>query len=288
MKTRLFTPLSLVLAVALLASSGHAAASPQGGAILHLPLILRAFDCPTTSGNTYSQGIAYQWDSDNPVRPAALHADKNIGLRGYNLNTTEFKGFVNYGSDDPTRPPQFGTLFEPDRIPPFSNVYRIYRWNFGTPPDPGTRGEEETNPSVTVLGLQTTSGEVLQVPDSGYDIGGGMEVIVLFADADTIAMKYTREDSVQPNGYLVHVDNICTDPNLLALYNTLDTGARYVPCGGFGCSSYNLVNLPSGQVFGSARDTEIRVAIVDSGTTLDPRSCFEFWVWQFPGGGACP
>jgi hypothetical protein len=113
---------------------------------------------------------------------------------------------------------------------------------------------------------------------------------VLFADADTVAFKYTREDSVGPNGYTVHVDNICTDPNLLALYNTLDnpSGLRYVFCGGLGQCSYNLVTLPSQQPFGTARDTEIRVKIVDSGTTQDPRSCFEFWVWQFPGGGACP
>jgi hypothetical protein len=56
-----------------------------------------------------------------------------------------------------------------------------------------------------------------------------MEVIVLFADADTVALKYAREDSAGAQGYTLHIDRICTDPNLLALYNVLDnpSGPRW-------------------------------------------------------------
>ena len=48
-----------------------------------------------------------------------------------------------------------------------------------------------------------------------------MEVLVIFADEDSIALRYTREDSSASAGYTVHIDNICTDPNLLALYDRM-------------------------------------------------------------------
>lgn len=244
---------------------------------VYLPFIARPYTCPITSTNQYSSGIAYQWDQDNPVRPAYNHADKNIELRSYTLNTDPNLqcGLVDYGCDDPTQPPQFAALFSPYRVPTFVNCYRVHDWNWASSPDPGTRGDLLTDWPVTALGMQTTPGEPLHVPKSGYDIGGGMEVLVLFADEDTIALRYTREDSSAPPGYTVHVDNICTDPNLLALYNELDdpNGPRYE----FPNSSYELPNLYTGQPFGTARSTEIVVAIADAGTFMDPRSCNEWW-----------
>jgi hypothetical protein len=108
-----------------------------------------------------------------------------------------------------------------------------------------------------------------------------MEVIVLFADTDSVTFRYTREDSSGSLGYTLFVDNVCTDPNLLALYASLDGGARYV----FGGGSYNLPNLPAGQVFATARGSEIRVAVVDTGAFMDPRSCNEWW--QIRPGANC-
>lgn len=231
--------------------------------------------CPGSSGNSYQAGPAYQRDTDNPVRPAYNHADKNLSLRGYSP-TNASKGFVNHGSTDPTQPPQLATLFNPNRVSTFSSTHRANNWNWQPSPNPGSAGSAITDWPVTVLGMQTTGGEGLYVPTSGYDLGGGMEVLVLFADADTIVFKYTRDDSAAPNGYAVHVDNICTDPNLLALYNSLDSGARYVYQGY--PYAYNLPNLPAGRQFGTARGTEIRVAVVDSGAFMDPRSCGDWWL----------
>ena len=54
-------PVSLILALALAATTPQAAAA-QG-----------SYSCPTTSGNSYSSGGAYQHDLDNPVRPAWNH-----------------------------------------------------------------------------------------------------------------------------------------------------------------------------------------------------------------------
>lgn len=260
---------------------------------VYLPFVAKPYTTCPTMPTQYSSGTAYQYDLDNPVRPAYNHADKNLELRGYILNTDPNlqRELVNYGTDDPVQPPQFATLFNPPYVPALINFYQVHSWHWAPSPDPGSRGAPITDPPVTALGLQTTPGETLHVPRSGYDIGGGMEVLVLFADEDTIALRYTREDSSGSQGYTVHIDNICTDSNLLALYNLLDRpdGPRYVyvppehrPY------SYDLPNLAEAQPFGTARSTEIVVAIVDSGSFMDPRSCNEWWQIRPGYSGTCP
>lgn len=268
-------------------------------AYVYLPLVIGPYKCPETSTNQYSQGIAYQYDEDDPVRPAYNHADKNIELRGYTLNTDSERDLRDYGSDDPTRPPQLATLFETSRVPEFLNLYRVHDWDWADPPDPGERSDPIETPPVTALGVQTTPGEPLHIPESGYSIGGDppMEVIVLFADEDTVALHYAREDTVggPPKecangggpGYTVHVDNVCTDPNLLALYNELDDpdGPRYEYKLFEECPySYDLPTLQEKQVFGTARSTEAVIAVVDTGAFMDTRSCREWWQVR-PGYG---
>lgn len=247
-----------------------------------------ASQCPSTSGRSYAQGPVQQWDGDNPVRPAQAHADKNLELRGYS-RVSAAKSFVNYGSDDSNQPPQLATLFNPHRVPTFSNVFNAGAWEWAESPDPGSRAGPIDAPwPVTVMGLGTTPGEELGTPASGYDIGGGQEAVVLYADEGRITLKYTREDSVG-SGYTLHVDGVCVDPNLLALYNALDdpAGPRYVFAGGPGGGHwYDLPTLSAGQVFGTARESEIRVSTVDTGSFMDPRSCDDWW--QIRPGATCP
>jgi hypothetical protein len=246
--------------------------------------------CPTTSTNQYASGTAYRYDQDDPVRPAYNHADKNLDLRGYTPNTDPGlqRELVDYGSDDPTQPPQLATLFSPYRVPTLGSFYRVYNWIWMTSPAPGFRGGPITDWPVTALGMQTTPREAIHTPASGYDIGGGMEVIVLFADEDTIALKYARQDSAGAPGYTVHLDNICTDPNLLALYDQLDdpNGPRY--SSSFFHIPYDLPTLSAGQPLGTARGTEIVVAIVDTGAFMDTRSCNEWWQIRPGYIGTCP
>lgn len=287
------------LCLGLLFPAGHAAFNVLDftpTAYVYLPLLRRdptptPYVCPVNSSNVYAWGWAIQYDLDNPVRFARDHADKNIELRGYTPNTDPNlrRELVNYGSDDPKQPPQFATFFSPYRVPNLVNFYRVYNWVWAPSPDPGTRGTPITSYRVTALGLATVPGEPLHVPISGYDIGGGMEVLVLFADEDTVALRYTREDSSGSQGYTVHVDNICTDPNLLDLYNQLDDpkGPRYVfRYRGYCC--YDLPTLPAGAVIGTARSTEIVVAISDTGSFMDPRSCNEWWQIRPGYSGTCP
>lgn len=297
MKMRWMTLLSVIAMAALLLpgrapATAAGPAAPQGGPMLYLPVIYRGYSCPATSANSYAQNIVYQEDRDWPVRPAEGHADKNFSLRGYIPNLVDAEALQPGQSDpqEPNQPPQLGTIFNPDRTTSATagiiNVYRTYLWDWGVSPDPGTRGGEDSNPTVGVLGLSTTPGEILQTPTSAYQIVSGQyQAFVMYADSDTIAIHYTAEDTAS-FGYTVHVDNICTDPNLLALYNQLDnaSGPRYThQYSGWHTYSYNLPYLAIGQTFGTAHDTEIRVKVVDSGGTVEPRSCWNFWHWAGSG-----
>lgn len=266
-------------------------AEPQAELIprVYLPIIMGPpeFRCATSSNNQYSSGTVAQYDTDNPVRPAYNHADKNIELRGYVANTDPNlkRELVDYGSGDPTQPPQFATLFSPPQVPPFAAFYRVHQWDWATSPEPGTRREPIDVPPTTAVSFILPPGKTLHTPVSGYDIGGGQEVIVLFADADTVTLHYTREDSAA-TGYTLHLDQICTDPNLLNLYNALDaaTGPRYQ----YPNVHYQLPTLAAGQTFGTTSTLHMVVAIADTGAFQDPRSCDEWWQIRPNYAGTCP
>jgi hypothetical protein len=269
----------------------RAAAQRELVPVAYLPLVLTAplpeFACATASTRQYVSGPVYQYDLDNPPRPAYNHADKNIALRGYILNTDPNlrRQLVDYGSDDPTQPPQLATLFQPYRVPPFAGFHKAHHWQWAPSPNPGVRREPIDAPPTTAVAFILPPGELLRVPVSGYDIGGGAEVVILFADADTITLHYTREDTAGL-GYTIHIDRICTDPNLLALYNSLDApgGPRYQ----FPSSGYQLPALPAGKVFGTSSNEAMVVAIVDTGAFQDPRSCNEWWQIKPGYAEPCP
>ncbi len=295
MKTRWMTLLGLVaMAALLLPGKAPATAAPLGGATVYLPVIYRlVYTCPATSSNSYYQNVIYRGEVP-PIRPAEQHGDKNFALRGFITNTVEAKTLISGQADpqEPNQPPQLGTIFNPDRVTTaaanITQVYHTYFWIFGIYPDPGQRGGEDANPAVGVLGLGAAPGEVLQAPTSFYEVAFVNNVhyqaFVMYADADTVALHYSAEDTVV-NGYTVHIDNICTDPNLLALYNALDgggTGPRYTN------TSFNMPYIAVGQAIGTARDNLVRVKVVDTGSTIEPRMCWNLWHWVAPGmNGTC-
>ena len=280
-----------ILLVVLLGMIAHVRAEQHGAMEprAYLPIIIAPaeFSCADTSVNSFAGGIAYQFDTDDPVRPAYNHADKNIELRGYAPNTDPslVRELIDYGSGDPTQPPQFATLFNPPRVPTFADFHRVHHWNWAASPAPGTRGDAITAPPVTAVSFTLPPDEPLHVPTSGYDIGGGAEVIVIFADENTVALHYTREDT-SAVGYTIHIDNICTDPNLLALYESLDNenGPRY----DYPSSGYNLPALPAGKMIGTTGMGDMVVAITDTGAFMDTRSCNEWWQIRPGYTGSCP
>ncbi len=225
---------------------------------VYLPFIARAEDCQPIPGESYGALPASGRPPNDP--PAEAHPDLNLALRGYDP-TDAYRGLVDYGGERDPNAPQLYGLFYDNRTATFSAVYQVYDWDWGC----GCRGGRITNPEVTLAGLAVTPGETIHVPDSGYTIGQGYEVLVLYASTDRITLKYTPEDNVI-YGYTLHVENICVEPTLLALYQSLNAAGRsYLPA------------LRARQAFGRARGHEIGVAIRDAGTFMDPRSRKDWW-----------
>ena len=89
---------------------------------------------------------------------------------------------------------------------------------------------------------------------------------MLYASETRLTLKYTREDNVV-QGYTVHLENVCPEPSLLALYRQLNSQGRG-----------RLPALRGGQALGRANGGEIRAAVRDSGTFMDPRSRKDWWI----------
>lgn len=193
-------------------------------------------------------------------RPAEGHADLNLALRGY-APTDEPRALVDYSGATDGNAPQLSWLFANTRGADIRSVYRVYDWNWSS----NSRGGLITNWPVTLMGLASTPGEVLRVPDSGYDIGSGYDALVLYASESRITLKYTREDNVV-HGYTVHVENVCVEPRLLSLYRGLNaSGRRTMPA------------VYGGQPIGRATGDEVGVTVRDTGSFMDPRSRKDWW-----------
>ena len=224
----------------------------------YLPMIAKPFPgCEPIPEEEYSMLTI---EGDPSDRPAEEHADLNLALRGYEL-TDAHLGLVDYGGDADPGAPKLNTLFGDERLPVFPAVYRVYDWDW----EHNLRGDLLAKPEVTLAGMRVLPSEILYLPDSGYDLGSGYKALVLYASEERITLKYTREDNVV-RGYTLHIENVCVEPGLLALYRTCDeAGRRQLPA------------LSADQPFGRARGVEIGVAIRDSGTFMDPRSRKDWW-----------
>ncbi len=167
---------------------------------------------------------------------------------------------VEIAGDTHSDPPQLRGLFADHRTPAFTSAAQVYDWNWACGPD-GCRGALLTSPAVTLLGLAARPGEQVRSPSRLAPVyGGGYVALVLYAEESRITLKYTREDNVI-NGYTVHLERVCVDPVLLALYRQADaTGRGRLPA------------LRNDQPLGTMQQGELRVAVRDTGAFMDPRS----------------
>ncbi|MBF0407544.1 MAG: hypothetical protein HQM10_09320 [Candidatus Riflebacteria bacterium] len=193
-------------------------------------------------------------------RPADKHPDINLSIRGWTSCSAD-KGLANVSGSTDSQAPKFRTIFDPPRLPAFSSTYRVYDWDWGSM----SRGQPITKWEATLLGMKTSPGEILRVPDSGYDIGSGKMVLVLYASSSQITLKYTREDNIV-NGYAIHFEKVAVDPDLLNLYiKCVKEGRRSLPA------------LAAREAFGRAQGDEILIAIRDTGEFMDPRIEKDWW-----------
>ena len=231
---------------------------------VYLPIVFRTetVPCDPIPGESYAAILVEEEeDEDDDDRPAEIHADLNLALRGYEQTTDDLE-LVPYDGEWDSSAPQLAGLFGDDRIPTIATVYQVYDWNWPS----NSRGDLLTDPEVTLAGFATTPEEIIHVPQRGVTIGAdGYEVLVLYASTERITLKYTREDNVIA-GYTIHIEGICVEPNLLDLYQSWnDKGRDHLPA------------LMAGQGVGRADGSEIQVAIRDTGSFMDPRSHKDWW-----------
>ncbi|MBI5300946.1 MAG: hypothetical protein HY868_02325 [Chloroflexi bacterium] len=193
-------------------------------------------------------------------RPAASHADLNLKLRGFAPFKSDLELMDLEGATDGAAP-QLSSLLTGSRDPVVKAVYRVNNWDWGC----NCKAKPIDDPDVTLVGFGVTPGEPIHVPHANIDIGNKNQVMVLYADADSITLVYTRNDNVT-QGYIVHVAGVAIEPDLLALYQQLNSAGRA-----------SLPALKEYQVLGVAPTNEIRIAVRDTGAFMDPRSRKDWW-----------
>jgi hypothetical protein len=226
---------------------------------LYLPLTIRSEDIDPCAPTDETYGTLPPIDP-MPTGVAATQPDINLEMRGYSPTMADLELIDYTGNVDPNAP-QLYTLFTDERTATFQSAYRVNRWDWTC----NCRGGPIQKWDVTLLGLATTPGEKIRLPVAGYDIGGGYSALVLYAEANRLTLKYTRDDNVV-TGYTIHLENLCVDPNLLALYQDMEAAGRN-----------ELPALYPGQPLGRALSDEVDVAIRDGGSFLDPRSRKDWW-----------
>jgi hypothetical protein len=201
-------------------------------------------------------------DSAPTDRPAAGHPDLNLAVRGYKPIDAP-AALQSFGPvhDVDQAAPQLRALFGDQRHAGVNAVYHVFDWDWGC----NCRGGLLDHPAATLAGLAVSPGETLYTPDSPRTIGEGYEALVLYAASSQLTLKFTREDNVI-SGYTLHVDGVCVDPPLLALYDRLNQAGRG-----------QLPALRGGQPFATAVGDTIQVAIRDNGQFLDPRYLENWW-----------
>lgn len=191
------------------------------------------------------------------------HPNMNLAVRGWQPVDAPL-AFQDYGADvDQVQPPRLLELII--RPPVFRSAHRVYDWDGN---HPYRRQRPITDWPVTLLGLAADPGQTLHAPGSGRPISPEHAVLVHFANEQRVTLQYTRDD-ITSVGYTLHVEQICVDPALVALYRESDTRGRD-----------RLPALRPGQVFGRARQDQVLVAIRDSGRFMDPRSRRDWWDWR--------
>ncbi len=261
---RLFLPLLvLVVFTLLMQETVQEASAGAPKSEIYIPLLSR----PSTSQATTScevEGTSYRTLSpiSEPTNiPAEIHPDLNLTVRGYQPAHAAEMELVAYNGPTDDRAPQLDTLFSPKRLAHFTSGYRVNQWDWECNCPAGPIGDY----AVTLLGMATTPGETIHTPVSGYEIAPGLGAMVLLAEENRITLKYTPDDNIVV-GYAIHIEDICVEPDLLALYRQMNAEGRD-----------ELPVLSGGQAIGRALGTQIKVAVRDTGAFMDPRAQKDWW-----------
>jgi hypothetical protein len=237
--------------------------------LLHSGEVRSNQGCPLQSTQLYRPVSIF--GDPRPALPAPVDdPDLNLTMRGYTA-TVGIQGLIDLGGDTHGDPPQLAQLFRPPRAGAITALYQVYDWNWSgvcaqSAEEPGCRGVPLVEPPVTTIALATTRDEPLYLPGRREDIAGGVyRALVLYAEETRLTVGYTRDDSVAP-GYVLHLENLCVDANLLALYQQLHQAGRH-----------ELPGLQLDVPVGTSRGDTVLLAMRDKGSFMDPRSRKDWW-----------
>lgn len=261
---RLFHVIPALLILLLTALIGTVGADPQGpNKSNFMPMITGGGKSSTSCDLPQDNYGTIPVTADPQKGDPETNADMNLGFRGWAPVTAKYKLIDIDGSGKDPKAPQFPHMFADRRTATISGTYMRYRWDWDCncphPEDP-----LYSKWDVTVLGLAVQPGETIYTPESGYSIGGGYEYQVMYAGDSGITLYIGNDDDF--HGYVVHIEDVCVDPDLVDLYRDLhDDGRKELPA------------LKGHQAFGKALNSEIKVAVRDTGSFLDPRSRNDWW-----------
>lgn len=232
-----------------------------------------AFNCPSSSNQTY-ESIRPDTPPHRKLSSPESNPQINFSLHEW-TEVNEAKEPVNYGGEtDPNPPPSIGSIFA-GRYPEIVKTYAIYHQKPQTEYDfcISTAPPGSFCPKVTLIGLGATPGEPLLGLAAGRKISGENTLMVLYADQNTITFTHSTGDTWPADGYPFYIHDICVDPNLLATYQKNNSDGRGV-----------LPAVKAGQIFGYAKNTDVKVTVRDTDQWMDPRAKKDWW--QFgPGEG---
>jgi hypothetical protein len=233
---------------------------------LYIPMIAgglatKISGCPETSSNSY--GTLPIREPRRPDPPPLLDPDLNLAIRGYKVTSSTLE-LINMNGPTDDDAPQLAHLFQPVRVPAISAVHQVHDWDWACRTG-GCLGQPIDDPEITLIEMETLPSEALYAPSRNAYIGSDFIALVLYAEQTRLTFAYTAEDT-PAGGYVVHVENFCVDPNLLALYQEVHEAGRA-----------NLPGLRRGESIGSALDEKVLVAVRDSGSFMDPRSAKDWW-----------
>ncbi len=200
--------------------------------------------------------------------PAATNFDKNpCAVRGCTPITGGVKNFIDFGhAVDKKLPDLYGLL---NRDVQFGTLYNVNSWNQVA----GKAGDAIPRPKdlpdqfdyAPAVGIKTSGGESVRVPKSGYEVTSGYQAVILYADKNSVAIKYTPADSVAA-GYTIHLYNINVKQNILDIYQKAVEGGRL-----------QLPAVPAGFEVALTKDGEMITIMRDTGDFMDIR-WREWWV----------
>jgi len=217
--------------------------------------------CPATSSRTYTAVPVTGPPADHPD---ALHGDLNLSLRSYEPVSVTL-GLVDINGPSDPDAPQLPGIFADSRVPNFSAAFQVYDWDWGCG-EHGCQGNLLARWEATLIGVEGALGEHLSLPTRSAQIyPENFIALVLYAEPSRLTLTYLREDTVA-HGYAVHLEDLCVDPALLALYRQWNEAGRG-----------HLPALRAGEVLGTIGPDTLKVAIRDRGTFMDPRSRKDWW-----------